>query len=420
MIDAETLASWVRNGHRRALALVADLGDEEIQVPWLPTVNPMLWELCHASYFYELFFLRQGLGQSPVRPDSDALFDSMTIGHEIRWRLPVPDRAGCIAYVDEVRDRVLQALAAGLDRQQTYLLAYSVFHRGMHNEAQTYTRQTLGYPPPAFVHRDGDDKAPAALDGDVEIGGTFLLGAKEGMGFCFDNEKWAHPVEVEPFAIARTAVTEGQFRDFVADGGYQRRELWSHGGWAWRLATGAEHPVYWRGTLDQFERRHFDRWVPVGGRRAMIHVCFYEAEAFCRWAKRRLPTETEWEMAAAADGGKKRVHPWGDGEPTPARANLDWRAFGPIAVDAHAAGDSAIGCRQMTGNVWEWTATTFAPYPGFSPDMYVDYSQTSFHTRKVLRGGCWATPSCTVRNTWRNFFQPARRDVFAGFRTCRL
>lgn len=174
-------------------------------------------------------------------------------------------------------------------------------------------------------------------------------------------------------------------------------------------------------------RRNFDEWVPLEDRLPVLHVNWYEADAYCRWAGRRLPTEAEWEMAASAEpasGGGirqlKRLFPWGDEPPTPERANLEWRAMGCIEVDALPTGDSAFGCRQMIGNVWEWTATDFAPYPGFSPGPYKEYSEPWFGDHKVLRGGCWTTRPGLIRNTYRNFYQPHRRDVWAGFRTCAL
>jgi iron(II)-dependent oxidoreductase len=157
----------------------------------------------------------------------------------------------------------------------------------------------------------------------------------------------------------------------------------------------------------------------------MVHVNAYEAEAWCRWAGRRLPTEAEWEAAAAGEpaghGGladAKRRFPWGDDPPTPERANLDGFAMGAADVDAHPAGDSAFGCRQMVGNVWEWTADAFGPYPGFVVDPYAEYSRPWFGNHRVLRGGCWVTRARLLRNTWRNFYTPDRRDVWAGFRTC--
>jgi iron(II)-dependent oxidoreductase len=149
----------------------------------------------------------------------------------------------------------------------------------------------------------------------------------------------------------------------------------------------------------------------------VIHVNWYEADAYCRWAGRRLPTEAEWEAAAAGPDPKRRF-PWGDEPPDPTRANLDGTALGCCDVAACPAGDSGFGCRQMFGNVWEWTASDFGPYPGFVPDPYKEYSQPWFGTHKVLRGGAWPTRARLLRTTWRNFYTPDRRDVWAGFRTC--
>ncbi len=428
-MDSATLQQWVTNRRQRFYELVEDLTDEQLRVPWLPTINLILWEICHASYFYEFFLLRQGAGQEPVRPDSDALFDSMHIGHEARWRLPLPDRAGCFAYIDAVHERVCTLIEKGLDERTHYLLLYSIFHGDMHHEALAYTRQTLGFAAP-LISSDSSDSSEKKRDrsakseevcGDASVaGGTFILGAPDSGSFCFDNEKWGHPIEVEPFKIARTAVSEADFQEFVLAGGYQRAEFWSVEGWAWRQGASAGLPLYWRRAGERdFERRIFSQWLPLDPQRAMIHVNWYEANAWCRWANRRLPTEAEWEMAAAADeSSQKRRHPWGDEDPSGKRSNLGFVSLGPVDVSAFSQGDSYYGCRQMTGNVWEWTSSTFAPYPGFVPDMYSDYSQVSFHTRKVLRGGCWATSFRTIRNTWRNFFQPARNDIFAGFRSC--
>jgi len=436
-ITDEDLRRWVTEVRERSIELVTDLSEEQLRVPYLPTVNPIVWEFCHAAYFFEYWVLRQGAGQPPVRRGSEELFDSMTVGHETRWRLPVPNRAEALDYVADVQERVLALIDAGLPNERLrYLIAYSVFHEDMHTEALTYTRQTLGYAAPTFdlpratsvpISRDTNRGTRASAGeplGDATVsGGRLELGAARDVPFCFDNEKWAHPVEVEPFAIARTAVTEGELAAFVREGGYERRELWTTESWAWRQAVQADLPVYWRRTAEgDLERRHFDRWTPLDDRRAMIHVSWYEAEAWCRWAGRRLPTEIEWEAAAALDraGAPQRTQPWGEEPPGPERCNLDWYHMGPVDVAAYPEGESAAGCRQLIGNVWEWTATTFRPYPAFESDMYVDYSQTSFHTRKVLRGGCWATRSRTIRSTWRNYFQPGRRDVLAGFRTCAL
>ncbi|MCA1843522.1 MAG: SUMF1/EgtB/PvdO family nonheme iron enzyme, partial [Actinobacteria bacterium] len=278
----------------------------------------------------------------------------------------------------------------------------------------TYTRQTLGHPAPKLSGPPGDGSGAGdeagGLEGDVEIpGGRFLVGATRAQPFAYDNEKWAHPVTVAPFAIARAAVTQSEYLAFVEDGGYQRPELWNSDGWVWRASAAADHPLYWRPAPGGWQRRHFDQWVALEAHRPVIHVNWYEADAYVRWAGRRLPGEAEWEVAAATEPGAPMV---------PGRASVDWLAMGTTDVAAHPQTDSAFGCRQMFGNVWEWTSTTFGPYPNFERDAYHENSEQFFGSRKVLRGGSWATRSRLLRLTLRNYFTPERRDVFAGFRTC--
>ncbi len=229
-------------------------------------------------------------------------------------------------------------------------------------------------------------------------------------------------MEVAPFNIARAAVTQAEFAEFVEDGGYNHEALWSNDGWLWRDNAQAAHPVYWRKSGDRWERRDFDKWVSLEPHKPVLHVNWYEADAYCRWAGRRLPTEAEWEMAASwvPLSGKKLKYPWGEEAPSTERANLDWAAMGALNVGALPEGDSPCGCRQMMGNVSEWTSTEFHPYPGFGADAYKDYSEPWFYDHKVLRGGCWATRSRLIRNAYRNFYKPDRRDVWAGFRTCEI
>jgi iron(II)-dependent oxidoreductase len=424
------LIAQMADARARTLTLVEGLDAAQLMGPQLAIVNPLRWEIGHAAYFYEYWVLRRHLGEAAGRPDVDGLYDSITIAHDDRWNLPLPSVQDTLAYMRQVQQRVAAHLASGPpDARRDYLAQYAVFHEDMHTEAFTYTRQTLAYPRPAIGTAADPGWQAGGLAGDALIpGGELLLGAQPDDGFCFDNEKWAHPLAVRPFRIARAAVSNAEYAAFVDDGGYRRREIWDDAGWAWRAARGLDHPVYWRQGGDGWELRRFDRWVALPPHAAVIHVSWHEAQAYCRWAGRRLPTELEWEVAAAgeptADGNalapRKRRFPWGDAPPTPALANLDGGALGTIDVGALPAGDSAFGCRQMIGNVWEWTDTVFGPYPGFTPDMYQDYSQPLFGTTRVLRGGCWATRSRLIRNTWRNYYGPDRNDVFAGFRTCAL
>jgi iron(II)-dependent oxidoreductase len=428
-IETEKLIDQLRDARNRTMALIAGLSPEQMMGPQLPIVNPLLWEIGHAAYFYEYWILRQHLQQAPATATVDQLYDSISIAHDDRWDLPLPDLEATLAYIDGVERRVVEALRRGDDPRRDYLAQYAVFHQDMHNEAYTYTRQTLGYPVPAIDRGDYSTPRGGELAGDVQVpGGTFQLGASPGDGFVFDNEKWAHPVEIAPFSIARAAVSHGDFLRFVEAGGYGDRAFWDEQGWQWRQEEGLEHPRYWRPTAQGWEERWFDRWRPLPLHAALIHVSWYEAQAYCRWAGRRLPTEAEWEVAAAGEPGAdgrslaatKRRFPWGEAEPGPGYANLDGFALGTIAVGALPASDSAFGCRQMIGNAWEWTQDTFGPYPGFTPDMYEDYSQPLFGITKVLRGGAWTTRGRMIRNTWRTYYGPERNDVFAGFRTCAL
>jgi iron(II)-dependent oxidoreductase len=430
------LARMLTDARARTLDLVADLSDEQLLGPYLPIVNPLLWEIGHVAWFQEKWVLRHLRGEDPIRKDADSLYDSASVPHRDRWSLPLPSREETLAYMRRVLDRAVERLGQGVPPEKEYYFYHlAAFHEDMHGEAFTYTRQTLGYPAPrtGIAGRPpeaGEGVSGRGLPADVEIpGGTFLLGAARDQPFVFDNEKWAHPVTVAPFRISQTKVSNGEFAHFVDDGGYERPELWSAAGWEWRQGARAERPVYWVKEGGRWLWRRYDRLVPLAPDLPIIFVSWYEAEAYCRWAHRRLPTEAEWELAAACEperdgktlASRKRRHPWGDSPPDPSRAHLDTRTAGCIPVNALPAGDSAFGCRQMVGNAWEWTACDFEPYPGFAADPYKEYSQPWFGgTHKVLRGGAFATRSRMVHNTYRNYYTPDRRDVLGGFRTCGL
>jgi iron(II)-dependent oxidoreductase len=423
-MDRATLLHYLNDARQRTLELIQGLEPEQLMGPRLAIVNPLLWEIGHVAWFHELWILRNLDGRAPLINNADALYDSSNVPHDTRWSLDLPSLDATLEYMQAVHRSLIARLEREPSEEEKYFYQLTVFHEDMHTEAFVYMRQTLGYPAPTF----GGSAPPAgsgALPGDVAVpGGALALGAESNQGFVFDNEKWAHRVEVAPFRIARAPVTNEQYRRFVEAGGYDDRRHWSDEGWAWRGHTGLDAPVYWRPVDGDWEVRQFDRWVPLATHQPVVHVSWHEAQAYCRWAGRRLPTEAEWEMAAAtAPDGKgasshKRRYPWGEEAPAWRHANLDGHAGGCVDVSAHPEGDSAFGCRQLFGNVWEWTESAFEPFPGFSPDPYRDYSEPWFGTRKVLRGGAWPTRARLLWNTWRNFFPPDRNDVIAGFRTC--
>ena len=426
-VPTEHLAAMMEDAHRRSLALTVDLDDGQLMGPRSPIVNPLRWEIGHVAWFYENFILRDLYGHAPILPQGDELYDSAAVLQDTRWDLPLLGMEATIRYAETVRDRCLERLGPGTaSERDSFMYQFATFHEDMHTEAYVYSRQTLGYPAPRLdrsVAREPSGSCP----GDAGVpGGTFHLGAERDAPFRYDNEKWAHPVRVEPFSISRTPVTNAEFAEFVDARGYRRREFWSEPGWDWRERAGASHPVYWLpDRRDGFRLRRFDEIAPLPLDEPVIHVNWFEANAWCAWAGRRLPTEVEWEAAALGepDGGRlaatKRTYPWGETPPEPRHANLDGGSLGCIEVGALPDGDSAFGCRQMLGNVWEWTADTFRPFPGFRPDAYRDYSESQFHRTKVLRGGAWATRSRILTGRYRNFFGPERRDIMAGFRTVR-
>jgi len=356
--DPAELQSHLLAARARATLMTQDLEGERLLGARLAIVNPPLWELGHLAWFQERWCLRPrpagGLHDS-ILPGADALYDSSAVAHVTRWDLPLPALAATRAFLAGVLERVCERLAREPENAAlAYYARLAAFHEDMHAEAFHYTRQTLGYPDPC----PGATVPALPRGGDAEFaGGRFAMGSRPDAEFIFDNEKWAHEVEVAPFRMARFPVTNAEYLAHVADGGAP--------------------PRYWKQQDGAWLERRFDRWLPLAPQEPVRHVSALEAEAYCRWAGRRLPTEAEWEYAAASG--------------TP-----------------------------MAGLVWEWTSSAFLPYPGFFADPYEDYSRPWFGTHRVLRGASFATPARLVRPTFRNFYTPERGDVFCGLRSCAL
>ena len=357
--------------------------DNAANVPRIKTINPPLWELGHTAWFAEWFVLREAVSSHPTGAQSTGLlargddwFDSALVAHASRWSLDLPGSGAMKTYTREVLDRMLDKLHGTLDDDAAlYPFRLALAHEDMHGEAFLYTLQKLGVPF-AGVPDASCRGAAAEL---AYPGGTITLGGEPAGGFVFDNEKPAQRCYVAPFQIDADVVNNGQFAEFVQDGGYDHPQFWTPAARAWLMAQERSAPRYWTRAGGAWTTSRFGQARTIDPHEAVRHVTLFEAQAYCAWAGRRLPLEAEWEYAA-----------------TSSQPGFGW------------------------GAVWEWTATPFEPYPGFTPDRYLEYSAPWFASHQVLRGASFATPGRFRSPYFRNFFMPERDDLFGGFRTCAL
>jgi gamma-glutamyl hercynylcysteine S-oxide synthase len=420
----EHYAALLEEARSRTLWLVEPVSVEDMARVHSTLLSPLVWDLGHIAAFEDLWLCQQAGGLEPLRPDLADVYDATLTPRAHRGDLAYLDHAEALDYMMAVRERALEVLDSS-DLSDTgdrlnangFVWDMLVQHEHQHNETmlQTLSVATAGVfaprprplpsPPPGL-------RGPEMLPVD---GGPCLLGCGPE-GFAYDNERPCHEVEVPAFEIDRLPVTNGDYMQFVELGGYARSEWWSDAGWAWREAEGVERPLYWTAAG---EARAFDRIAPIDPGAPVMHVSFHEADAYARFRGKRLPTEAEWEKAASWDeaAGRQRTYPWGEQPPGARHANLDHTAFGPALAGAYPAGASPYGVLGMVGDAWEWTASDFKGYPGFSAFPYGEYSELFFGTSyKVLRGGSWATRPSVARASFRNWDYPVRRQIFAGFR----
>ncbi len=401
----------------RTLSLT-DLDEPTLVAQHDPLMSPLVWDLAHVGQQEELWLLRDGDPSRPglLEPDVDSLYDAFKHPRAERPALPLLPPVAARAYDYEVRGRVLDLLER-TPAADLFTAGMVVQHEEQHDETMYATLQLRQGPPVLLPRHSLPPGRTVTAERVFVAGGPFTLGVDASSEpFSLDNERPAHTVDVAPFWIGRTPVSNRQWRDFIADAGYDRPELWSPRGWAHRLAAGLSRPKFW--TADG-TRRRFGVEEEVPDDEPVQHVCYFEAEAFARWSGGRLPTEQEWEKACAWDpvAGTRRTWPWGSAPPTDERANLGGAGLRPAPVGAYPEGASAYGAEQMIGDVWEWTSSEFAPWPGFTPMIYRDYSQPFFGgDYQVLRGGSWAVARSTIRPSFRNWDHPIRRQIFTGVR----
>lgn len=411
----------------RTLLLVASLSPEDLQRQHDPLMSPIVWDLGHIAHFEEVWLLenleRGGDGSEGLR----GFYDPFTNPRAVRGQMALPGLAETLSRMADVRRRVLDRLETLVLEAETplltdgYVFRMVLQHEYQHNETILQTLQLKQGEPYRAPRAIRPPDAPPRKPGMVRFpGGPVTIGTDDRSA-AYDNERDGHLVILAPFWIDVDPVTCGEYLAFMEAGGYSRTEWWSPAGRRWLEETGERHPKFWMEEDGAWQVRYLDRVAPLDPRLPVCHVCYHEAEAYARWSGKRLPSEEEWEAAATWDpaAGERRLTPWG-GPITVADANLDQLAFQPAPVGAYPRNRSPIGCAGMMGDVWEWTASDFLPYPGFDAFPYREYSEVFFGPEyKVLRGGSWATRPGAIRATFRNWDYPIRRQIFAGFRCAR-
>jgi gamma-glutamyl hercynylcysteine S-oxide synthase len=397
---------------------LTDLDEPTLLAQHDPLMSPLVWDLAHIGQQEELWLLRRGDPSEPgmLPPDVDSLYDAFKHKRADRPTLPLLPPVAARAFNYEVRGRVFDLLER-TPEEELFTAGMVVQHEEQHDETMYATLQLRQGPPILLARATLPAGRPIAGERVLVPGGPFVLGVDAASEpFSLDNERPAHTVSVEPFWIGRVPVTNGQWRAFMADGGYQRQDLWSARGWRHRAEAGLLRPEFWTA---EGTRRRFGVEEDVPLDEPVQHVGYFEAEAFATWSSARLPTEIEWEKACAWDPAvsARRTWPWGSQPPTSDRANLGGLGLRPAPVGAYPAGASAYGAEQMIGDVWEWTSSDFAPWPGFVPMIYRAYSEPFFGgDYKVLRGGSWAVAPSSIRPSFRNWDYPIRRQIFTGVR----
>lgn len=413
----EHLARSLEGARTRTLTLT-DVDDRELTTQHSDLMSPLVWDLAHIGQQEDLWLLRGGNAacQGLLEAKVERLYDAFEHPRASRVALPLLGPAEARTFLADVRGRVLDLLDAARE-PDPFAFVMVEQHEQQHVETMLATHQLrvgaplLGAGAPLPPGRPVPHDAVTVPGGPCQVG---VDGSTEP--WSLDNERPAHVVDVPGFRIGRVPVTNAEWQAFVLAGGYDDPAWWSPRGWAHRVEAGLERPLFWSG---DGSRRRFGIVEEVPPDEPVQHVSFYEAEAYAAWAGARLPTEHEWEKACAWDPGlgARRRWPWGDAEWTPALANLGGDALRPAAVGAYPTGASAYGVEQMIGDVWEWTSSSFEPWPGFEPMLYADYSAPFFGgDYRVLRGGAWSVGGAAVRPSFRNWDHPVRRQIFCGLR----
>jgi ergothioneine biosynthesis protein EgtB len=361
------MVQWLEETNHITRHILSSISAADQLVPQLSTLNPPLWELGHLTWFHEFWVHRDGKVNKPsLLRDADYLFNSSEIAHSDRWSTPIPCLDDLLAYNHSVIDKTKQLLRNPVDTKTAYLIQLAIFHQDMHNEAFAYMWQTLGYPMPFTPFTDSSALTDQAQTWIHIPKSTVKVGSDRESGFIFDNEKWAHSLDLPAFAISSKPVTNADYLAFLES----KKNLSD--------INPISPPSHWKKDGEVWYERFFNQWLPLNPALAVRHINYLDAQRFCEQQNLRLPNEHELSALMS-------------------QKQSDWQ----------------------TSHLWEWTSSIFIPFPGFSPDPYADYSKPWFDgTYQVLKGGSPFTPDRLKRVAFRNFYQRDRSDHFCGFRTC--
>jgi ergothioneine biosynthesis protein EgtB len=367
--QSNLLDDWLVSTNSLTRSILKKMRPGDESVPIEDTLNPPIWEFGHLTWFHEFWVHRDGQISNPsLLSNADHLFNSSVIAHHDRWTIAIPPLDALLEYNARVIDKTRQLLTKSIDAKKAYFIQLSIFHQDMHNEAYAYMWQTLGYPAPfeVFSKMNSTMKKAASYIHFPET--TLIAGSERHSGFLFDNEKWSHTIQLSTFSIAEQAVSNSEYLEFIESSTNQAK------------LNPVLPPAHWKKDSGSWYQRYFDQWLNFSENEPVRHISFSDAKSFCDWHQLRLPNEHELTLLMNQAPGQ-----------------------------------------YQPSHLWEWSASPFLPFPGFSPDPYFDYSQPWFDgSHQVLKGWSMFTPERLRRSRFRNFYQPNRSDHFCGFRTCLL
>ncbi len=423
----QAIADLLTEARERTFVLISGLSDEDLHRQHDPLMSPIIWDVGHIAHFEELW-LTQNLDGAIEFSEMPGMYNPFEHPRATRASLALPTLAQMTERLTEIRSRVFDRLEslewndANPLLKDGYVYNMVLQHEYQHNETILQTLQLKKGDPYHPADKVSIPSRSHEKNGMVSFNGGRVSVGTNDRSAAYDNERPQHVIDLPAFHIDRNPVINQRYMEFIADGGYERSEFWSPAGRRWRAETGAVAPKYWWKDNDVWMNRSMDVTRLVQPTLPVCHVCYYEAEAYAAWAGKRLPTEIEWEVAASwnPSTGRAQTFPWGDSPADAQSANIDQLSFDTAPIDTYDRNVSPIGCYGMIGDVWEWTSSDFHGYPGFQNFPYKEYSEEFFGSEyKVLRGGSWATRPGAIRNTFRNWDYPIRRQIFSGFRCAR-